>query len=282
MARVLLLAKTPLAARLAEDDLARLRASGALDDERLRSAASCHHHALQVVRQALHGEQMLERTVDAVSPADADGIDLLVTVGGDGTVFAANALLAEVPLLAVNSDPQHSIGHFCRANASSVGALIGRWRAGQAQLEELPRLEVEVGGRRWRILNDCLFSSVNPAAMTRYVLDVDGQRERQRSSGVWVASGAGSTAAIRSAGAAPVDAHRPALLYRVREPFPGREPSRLLEGTQLPPRGLVLTPVVPGISLYLDGPNSTVALQAGEVARFHAAQAPLRLVCAAS
>ena len=43
-------------------------------------------------------------------------------------------------------------------------------------------------------------------------------------------------------------------------------------------RSLRLTPAVPGMALYLDGPNITVPLRPGEVVDIHAAERPLRLV----
>lgn len=282
MAQVLLITKTPLSERLAAADLARLERSGAIEDARLRTAAENHRATLQVVRAALAPDQVRECAVETVSAADALGCDLIVTVGGDGTVFTANTLGVPAPLITVNSDPVFSIGHFTRAAAASVGSLISHWRAGSAVAERLPRLEVEVAGRAWRFLNDCLCSSSNPAAMTRYLLEVDGRRERQRSSGIWVATAAGSTAAIRSAGAEPVPAATPALLYRVREPFPGGDELHLLAGTQQPPRGLVLIAATPGISLYLDGPNITVPLAPGDAATFRAAREPLTLLAAPS
>jgi NAD+ kinase len=281
-ARILVVVKTPLADRIDPNDRLRLRHAGALDDDRIDAAAASHRAALEAVRAACAGDQVTEKPVAALVPADGLGQDLIITVGGDGTVFTANTLDAEVPYLTVNSDPGNSVGNFTRARAATVAAAIHAWREGSENLEVLPRLEVTVGERRWRILNDCLFSSANPAAMTRYVLEEPRGREAQRSSGVWIATAAGSTAAIRSAGASPVRENCPALLYKVRELFT-RESAHpmtceLIDGRQMPPRFLKLTTAGPGINLYLDGPNIIVPLAPGEVAAFAAAPTPLRLV----
>lgn len=278
MPRVLVVTKTPLAARLERADLDRLRLSGVLDEGRLQAAHAQHLETLAAVRAALAGADVRERSVDEVTAADASGIELVVTVGGDGTVFAANTLGIDVPYLTVNSDPVGSVGHFTRARAATMAEAYARWRDGAAQLESVPRLLARVAGRSWRVLNDCLFSSTNPAAMTRYLLEVDGRRERQRSSGVWVATGAGSTAAIHSAGADPVEAHLPALLFRVREPFDAQGRVEIRGGTQTPPRSLQLTPAAPGVALYVDGPNITVPLAAGATVSFSAEAPPLLLV----
>jgi NAD+ kinase len=280
MANVLLVTKIPLADRLDAADLTRLLESRAIDKHRLHDAANCHDQALAVVRSALSREVVRERTVESVTVQDTLDIDVLVSVGGDGTVFTAHALGCEVPYLTVNSDPEHSIGHFTRATADTFASIYAAYRSGDHQLELVPRLQVTVAERSWRILNDCLFSSRNPAAMSKYLLEVDGAAEPQRSSGVWIATASGSTAAIHSAGATPVASHLEALLFRVREPFQGRSRSSILEGTQLPPRGLRLTPATPGLSLYIDGPNISCELAAGECVRFTKAATPLRLVVA--
>lgn len=276
---ILLVAKTPLAGRLEEKDIVRLAASGAGERHRLEEAARRHEEALATVRAALAGEALRELRVERLSPADGQGADLVVTVGGDGTVFTANTLATSAPFLTVNSDPERSIGHYTRCLAPQVATALAAWRDGTTRFESVPRLEARIADQRWRFLNDCLFTSQNPAALTRYLLEEDGRQELQRSSGVWVSTAEGSTGAIRSAGATPVPAGSgPALLWRVREPFQGREPVCLREGRQLPPRGLRLTPSLPHLALYLDGPNITVPLQPGLPVAFAASDQPLRLL----
>jgi NAD+ kinase len=278
MEHILLVTKTPLARRLPSEDLDRLRRSRAVDPDRLAAAAAHHQDTLDSVRAALSDDQVVERSVEDLRAHDADAAALVITVGGDGTVFTANTLRTKAPFLTVNSDPTSSIGHFTRARAETFRDLLARWRSRTARLEAVPRLEVRVGDRSWRILNDCLLSSHNPAAMTRYLLEVDGRGEQQRSSGVWVATAAGSTAAIHSAGADPVEPHLPALLFRVREPFQSQAPATVLAGAQLPPRGLRLTPSIPGVALYIDGPNITVPLPPGATAEFNGSHDPLMLI----
>jgi NAD+ kinase len=278
--RILLVSKTPLLQQLEPAMHARLAASGAVEVERLRQAADNHEATLQAVRRGLTGHKVNEWQVDRLQPQDAVGKDLVVTVGGDGTVLTANSLDTDTPLLTVNSDLAGSIGKFTRCTAQDFADLFAAWVEGRARLEALPRLQVRIeGGTPWRVLNDCLISSANPAAMTRYLLEADGQREIQRSSGVWVATAAGSTAAIHSAGLAPwpeVDA--PALLFKVREPFHGQRPLTLLEGRQAPPRGLRLTAAMPGISVFIDGPHLHRGVLPGATVEIGACPTPLNLV----
>ena len=50
------------------------------------------------------------------------------------------------------------------------------------------------------VLNDILICHHNPGAMSRYYLTVGRVREEQRSSGVWIATAAGSSGGLHSAG----------------------------------------------------------------------------------
>lgn len=277
--RVLLLAKTPLTQRLEPAILSRLSRGGAVHMERLNIAAQTHERTLHSVRQLLKAHRVSEWKVEHLPPDEAHNKDIIITVGGDGTVLTANSLDSDVPMITVNSDPQGSVGMYTRCTAETFPELWQRYLDGGAKREIIPRLHVTIDHQHPRaILNECLFASANPAAMSRYVLTVGQEREAQRSSGVWVSTAAGSTAAIRSAGMEPVAAHIPALLFQVREPFQGRGPMHLLCGKQLPPLGLSLMPAMPGISIFIDGPHFTRAVPPGSSVHFSPSPKPLTLL----
>lgn len=278
MKRILFIPKVPLVERLPSAAIARLDASGAMSEAKLRDSAARQQASISAVRAALTGYEVRERRIDDLKQTDASDVDLVVTAGGDGTVFTANTLCAAVPFLTVNSDPQGSLGHFTRARAEDVPRMLDAWNRGVCSYQSIPRLRCRTSTADVRLLNDALFTNQNPAAMSRYLLDDGNGIEKQRSSGVWVSTAAGSTGGIHSAGMEPVFALQPALLFKVREPFQAFGRIKQLEGRQLPPRGLRLTAVVPGMALYLDGPNITVPLAPGETAEFSTAAEPLRLV----
>ena len=197
--------------------------------------------------------------------ADCDDVDLVVCLGGDGTVFGVQRWLTTQPLLAVNSDPQRSIGHVTRLTIDRVAAAIEAWENGSAQEELLPRLQVCIADKadpscdlKQPFLNDCLFTNQNPAEMTRYKLESPDGEEVHYSSGVWISTAAGSTAAIASAGFGQTfEDHESALLFLVREPFTQRCPTRLIKGAQLPPQHLALTAALPGMQIFdIDGAHS--------------------------
>lgn len=277
MPRVLLVAKRPLLDRITDEEAQRRGQALA----GLQEAANAHAHALDRVRSALHSTDVRERAIDDVRADDADDRDLVVTVGGDGTTLVTSVLQATRPVISVNSDPSRSVGHFARCTAADFPDLLAAYRANRHRIQLLHRLDLRIdGGPCHRFLNDCLFTSRHPALVSRYVLQADGRSENQISSGVWISTAVGSTGAIRSAGMRPVTLESEALLFKVREPFQGRGASRILEGCQIPPRGLTLIAAMPGIDCYLDGAFRRLELRYGSIATYAPAAEPLPLVTA--
>ncbi len=284
--RVLVVSKRTALERWSADEVACLDAIGAQDRRQLEEAHAAHHRCLGIVHQQLHHCRVDERQVDVLDAQAAAEADLIVTVGGDGTVLACHALLNDTPVISVNSDPHRSVGHYTRIRAETVAALVEDWLAGRAAEERCHRLRlhiVDLGSGRMRngagdlILNDALFTNANPAAMTRYRLhDAQGE-EVQAASGVWISTATGASGAIASAGAAPPPPG-PVLLYLVREPFFGHRRFTRTSGCQAPPQQLQLTPTIPGICCYLDGAHLQRPIPPGCAARFVAADQPLRLL----
>ena len=225
--RILLVYKQSTLTRLGAADLEKLVSAGVTDCQRLQTAHDQHQQVLDQVRRIIGDRLMAERWVGDCSREDCEKADLVVCVGGDGTVFGVQRWLSSQPLLAVNSDPQRSVGHVTRLTIDRVEAALAAWESGKAHEELLPRLQVCIADKtdpscdiKQPFLNDCLFTNQNPAEMTRYQLAAPEGEELQYSSGVWISTAAGSTAAIASAGFGQTyEDHESALLFLVREPF---------------------------------------------------------------
>ena len=276
MARILVIAKTPLTERLSSGELTRLRDSGVVDPEALAGAAARHAAAMAAVRAALAGHEWRLCPLEAVRPGAPADADLVLTVGGDGTVLTAATLTGGMPFLTVNSDPIGSVGHYTRCRAETLAAALAAWRTGRCPVRELARLDLVHRGVRDTFLNDCLFANPNPAAVCRHRIETPDGASVLRSSGVWVSTATGSTGAIRSAGAQACTAPA-ALLFKVREPF-APPPGALLEGRQIPPAWLRLAPAAGGAVCWLDGPMREVPVAPGEVVVIEPSPHPLRLL----
>jgi NAD+ kinase len=227
---------------------------------RLVAADRQHRRTLDAVRRALdaRGIPFDEDPVHRLTAAAARRIavaDLVIAVGGDGTLLAASHHVTRGALLGVNSAPRDSVGHFCTAHRRNLARTLDAILASALRPAPAPRLELILDGRHLpRALNDALVTHSSPAATTRYRLRVAGRAESQRSSGIWIATGAGSTAGILSAGGRAMPLRSRRMQYRVRELY--REPGRryALTGGVLPEgAGIVVESRMPEGRVYVDG-----------------------------
>ncbi len=195
------------------------------------------------------------------------GYDLVITIGGDGTFLETTHFLEEGVLMGVNSAPMESVGFFCRTDRRNFGQKIAALMGGRQRLQKLSRLRLILPGRK-RIpfaLNDILFANRNPAATTRYLLKVGNKGEEQKSSGLWVAPAAGSTAAIHSAGGRALPLSSGQIQYRVREPYhPGRRRYRLLRGVLPGGEKVKIVSLMDEAAVYLDGPHLCYPIRRGD------------------
>lgn len=206
-------------------------------DETVRRMGPSHREhvaTVEEVRDAVEALGLRASYHDHASTFLVEGAcDLVVTVGGDGTLLAASHGIGPgIPLLGVNSAPTHSVGFFCGARKGHVKVAIARALSGRMRAIELSRMRVERNGERLheRVLNEALFCHQSPAATSRYILRLAraarGRRpaatlvhEEQKSSGIWIGPAAGSTAAQRSAGGSVLPLASTDLQYVVREAY---------------------------------------------------------------
>jgi NAD+ kinase len=216
------------------------------------------------------------------SHRETEAFDLVVTLGGDGTLlWASQSIGADLPVLAVNSAPQDSVGYFCAVQRGELADGLADALAGRLRATRLTRMRVELDRKTCndRVLNDALFSHSSPAATTRYSIRARGREEEHKSSGVWISTAAGSTAAIRSAGGRvqPIGSTR--LQFLVREPYAfGKTPCRLRKGLIAPGERLELQSRMRAGRLYLDGPHIWHPVDIGSWLSFSRSPEPLTLL----
>lgn len=201
--------------------------------------------------------------------------DLVISVGGDGTFFAASHYVHDTPMFGINSDPSSSLGIWTCADRRTFREPLRLALLGKLKRTRLNRMKVSVNGRPLRELplNDVLFAHRNPGAMTRYRMEADGRREEQKSSGLWIATAAGSTAGIRSAGGRRMPVTSKRLQYVVREPFGWPERRyRLARGEA---SRIVLFTRMMDAGIWIDGPRIHYALTLGDRVDIRTGAAPL-------
>lgn len=236
---------------------------------RLKQSHEDHESTIREVEQALDdlgAEVVFRGGPRARVPPRTD---LVVTVGGDGTLLAASHLIGnDVPLLGINSAPGHSVGFFCGATKGNVKQTLSRALRRELPRTELTRMRVELNGKPLhnRVLNEALFCHASPAATSRYILMLAQGEEDQRSSGLWVGPAAGSTAAQRSAGGRVLPLESKQLQYVVREPYtPAGGRFRFARGLIDPDEQLVIRSKMREAKVFLDGHRIVHSVTLGDV-----------------
>ena len=212
---------------------------------------------------------------------DARRFDLVVTVGGDGTLLHASHNVASTPVLGVNSSPTYSVGFFCGARKGDAAAALERALSGRMRALTLTRMQVSLNGRvvSSRVLNDALYCHASPAQTSRYILELDDLVEEQKSSGFWIGPAAGSTAAQRSAGGRVLPLTSDALQLVVREPYTPHGESYTLRRKLIRPGDVLrVRTKMRAVRIFLDGPDHAVAATLGDVVEFAQSPVPLRLL----
>ncbi|MBI2885408.1 MAG: NAD(+)/NADH kinase [Candidatus Omnitrophica bacterium] len=257
------------------------RLAGSRDLRELREAHAIHQATLGAVTAALLRARVTHTLVYRVNLRAAARYDLVVSVGGDGTFFHAAHVVDRTPMLGVNSDPGRSEAVFCAATRETFAELFSRVRAGRAPLVTLARLQVRVNGAPWLplVVNDVLVAHDDPATMSRYRLRVGPHQEAHKSSGVWIATAAGSSSAIAAAGGRRLAWRSTRFQYRPRELYEGRLSRYRLTGGVLSARGRVEIHWLMRRGLAcIDGPHVRVPLQYGDRLTIQPATAhPLRV-----
>ncbi len=212
----------------------------------------------------------------ARSPSDRVVADasLVITIGGDGTFLTVARHVGSTPMLGINSSPSTSTGHYCGATTHTFAAVLDGIQNGAAPVS-LTRIAAAIEGEPVHpfALNDVLFAHRSPVASSRYALRVDDRSELQLSSGIWVSTATGSTAAILSAGGTEMHFDDPRLQFRVREPYSrGENRLTLLSGFC---EGLEIVSRSDKNALFLDGHQEPVAVPFGARVRIERANEPL-------
>ncbi|MCA9507574.1 MAG: NAD(+)/NADH kinase [Myxococcales bacterium] len=214
-----------------------------------------------------------------VKPSDLKN-SFVICVGGDGTLLDASHYCVDTPVLGVNSDPKNSIGALCAATANNFLSIMQDIYDEKIIPMPVTRLSLRLNGQKKLLkpLNDILYCHKNPAALSRFYLSLGNIIESHRSSGIWVATGAGSTGGIYSSGAQAFDFSKKKAVFRVREPYwSNSDAPSLLSGTITQEQTLKITSNMSDARLFIDGPHKSLLLPLGQSLEIGVSEKPLWL-----
>lgn len=183
-----------------------------------------------------------------------DGIDLAVSLGGDGTMLRTVDLFAGrgVPVLGVNVG---HLGYLTEVEPAGLCDALDRFFAGDYRVDARMTLSVTTGGQRWTALNEAVVEKTVSGHTVRLAVGIS-QRPftTYAADGLIVATPTGSTAYNLSArGPIVSPAHRALLLTPV-------SPHMLFD------RSLVLDPTEPITLEVLSDPAASLVIDGRVVA----------------
>lgn len=172
---------------------------------------------------------------EMIDAAGLDSSSIVIALGGDNHFVYVSHFLRKAPLLGVNADRLRSHGGLLRIDETQLEATAAALRAGRLSLEAWPRLEASVDGRPAGLATSELFLGERLRKnMSRHVLRLGrGQEEEQKSSGLLVATPAGSTGWYGNYGRRFGDASGSGR-WVLTEPFPRGKRHRLATGSLRP------------------------------------------------
>lgn len=187
-----------------------------------------HYGTLAKVRKALSKSGIAayfeKRENEAKIKKLAGKVDAVIAVGGDGTLLRASHFIESTPVLHVSSSLNFNEAFFARATGRDADKKIRLLKQGKYKTIQLMRLEASIDGKKipYKALNEVYAGSKEQYRVARYTLAIGKKREEQKSSGVLIATPAGSYAWIRSAGGKTLPLTAKKIEYVVREPYRGR------------------------------------------------------------
>jgi NAD+ kinase len=150
--------------------------------------------------------------------------DLIITVGGDGTFLKTSHFIKNKYLIfGVNSDVRMKEGFFLVADRKDFEIKINRIIKDKFKIKKLARLEAFINNKKIPelALNEFYIGSDKEYIASRYYIIINGKKERHKSSGILVATPAGSYAWIKSCGGKKIRLTAKKFEYVVREPYEG-------------------------------------------------------------
>ncbi len=131
--------------------------------------------------------------------------DLIVTIGGDGTVLmTAGRLKRECPIFSINMG---TLGFLTEVEPHESINALERVLNGDFEIERCERLSPIINGEKLPdALNEVLVTSKQPAKLLHFLIEIDGETlVTEKADGLLVATPTGSTAYALSAGGAIID-----------------------------------------------------------------------------
>jgi NAD+ kinase len=147
----------------------------------------------------------LNKSLEMASELDDMEADMVVAVGGDGTILRTQSYISpkKIPLFGINMG---TVGFLTEIDSENAFKALGEVLAGNYFVEKRTQLRVWHNSELPSALNEVVLMTRKPAKMLHIQIEVDDEVvEELRADGLIVATPSGSTAYSMSAGGPIVD-----------------------------------------------------------------------------
>ncbi len=208
------------------------------------------------------------------------GYGLIISVGGDGTLLRASHFIDDEIILGVNSDIKKSEGILCYASRHDLKGKIDKILDNKFSVKNLTRANVFFVNTKksYTGLNEIYVGSLKSYHIARYVLNYSGIEEEQKSSGIIISTGTGSTAWYGSTRKERFNLEDKELRFVVREPYFGRlSKFRIIDGKIGENKKIHIKSKMTGGIVAVDS-MTEIPFNYGEEIEISISKKPLRLI----
>ncbi|MBI5697083.1 MAG: NAD(+)/NADH kinase, partial [Thaumarchaeota archaeon] len=184
--------------RLTHDELiAQYRRDG-VNPQKIVSSHERHKQSIKELKKFFGERQFVPR--DSLTRNIAAESDLVIALGGDDHFQYVSHFVDDTPIMGVNSDPLSSEGMLNYFTAANFGRIARRLAQDDFKVEHWMRLEARLNGAKLPLATAHYFLGESDREdISHYILEYRGKSEEQKSSGILVVTGAGSTGWYNSA-----------------------------------------------------------------------------------
>lgn len=163
--------------------------------------------------------KMLNKYDELSCPLDKMDVDIIITIGGDGTILRTQSFISpkKIPLFGINMG---TVGFLTEIDPQDAFKAIIEVLAGNYFIERRTQLQIRHNNKLHSALNEVVLMTLKPAKMLDMEISVDDEIvEELRADGLIIATPSGSTAYAMSGGGPIVDPRVEAFLIVPICPF---------------------------------------------------------------